>query len=32
MWDPKQRMTPEEALTHPWIIDGLPSSIKYEIY
>ncbi|CAD8194978.1 unnamed protein product [Paramecium octaurelia] len=28
MWDPKQRMTPEEALTHPWIIDGLPQSIK----
>lgn len=31
-WDPKLRMTPEEALIHPWIIEGLPSSIRYNFY
>jgi dual specificity tyrosine-phosphorylation-regulated kinase 2/3/4 len=22
-WDPKTRLTPEEALHHPWITDGI---------
>jgi dual specificity tyrosine-phosphorylation-regulated kinase 2/3/4 len=23
-WDPEQRMTPDEALRHIWILKGLP--------
>ena len=23
-WDPKERITPAEALQHPWILTGLP--------
>ena len=23
-WDPKSRLTPKEALQHPWIIEGIP--------
>ncbi|CAD8185296.1 unnamed protein product [Paramecium octaurelia] len=27
-WNPNQRMTPEEALIHPWIINGLPGTVR----
>ncbi|CAD8122376.1 unnamed protein product [Paramecium sonneborni] len=27
-WNPDQRMTPEEALIHPWIINGLPATVR----
>ncbi|CAD8209375.1 unnamed protein product [Paramecium pentaurelia] len=27
-WNPDLRMTPEEALIHPWIINGLPKTVK----
>lgn len=23
-WDPKKRLTPEEALSHEWILEGIP--------
>lgn len=23
-WDPEERFTPEEALSHEWILEGLP--------
>jgi len=26
-WNPQKRMTPLEALSHPWIIEGLPPSV-----
>lgn len=28
VWEPLQRMTPHEALLHPWILEGLPEDIK----
>ena len=28
-WDPRSRPTPKEALQHPWIMEGIPSEIKY---
>ena len=28
-FDPKERLTPEDALIHPWIIDGFPKQILY---
>ena len=33
-WDPRDRMTPAEALQHPWIVSGLPEQIHglYTIY
>ena len=27
-WDPELRMTPEEALRHEWVLEGIPSDIK----
>ncbi|CAD8111961.1 unnamed protein product [Paramecium sonneborni] len=27
-WNPDQRMTPEKALIHPWIINGLPQTVR----
>ncbi len=27
VWDPEQRITPIEALMHPWIIEGLPDHV-----
>jgi hypothetical protein len=26
-WDPEQRITPFQALLHPWIIEGLPAQV-----
>lgn len=26
-WDPKKRLTPEEGLSHEWIVKGLPPNI-----
>ena len=26
-WNPKKRLTPEEGLTHEWIVKGLPPNI-----
>jgi dual specificity tyrosine-phosphorylation-regulated kinase 2/3/4 len=26
-WDPVRRMTPLEALQHPWILEGLPDKV-----
>ena len=26
-WDPQKRLTPEEALRHEWILEGLPSNV-----
>jgi dual specificity tyrosine-phosphorylation-regulated kinase 2/3/4 len=26
-WDPLKRLTPEEALNHPWILKGLPPGV-----
>ena len=28
-WDPETRMTPEEALKHVWILEGLPRNVLY---
>ncbi|CAD8196096.1 unnamed protein product [Paramecium pentaurelia] len=30
-WNQYQRMTPEQALDHPWIINSLPQSIRNEL-
>lgn len=27
IWDPEKRMTPEEALRHEWILEGIPPAI-----
>lgn len=27
VWEPEKRMTPEEALRHEWVLDGLPPQI-----
>lgn len=27
MWDPLKRLTPEEALKHEWILQGIPNNI-----
>lgn len=27
IWEPENRMTPEEALRHEWVLDGLPPQI-----
>jgi serine/threonine protein kinase len=27
IWDPRKRMTPDEALMHPWILEGLPPKV-----
>ncbi len=29
-WDPKKRMTPNEALSHEWILEGLPEGLRKE--
>ncbi len=29
-WDPEQRITPQQALTHPFILKGLPGQIRVE--
>lgn len=26
-WDPKLRMTPDEAIKHAWILEGLPAKV-----
>lgn len=26
-WDPKKRMTPDEAIKHAWILEGLPAKV-----
>jgi len=26
-WDPEKRITPFDALMHPWIIEGLPEQV-----
>jgi len=28
MWEPSKRLKPYEALSHPWIVKGLPNEIK----
>lgn len=28
-WDPETRMTPDEALRHIWILEGLPKNVLY---
>lgn len=28
-WDPDNRLTPEEALRHEWILEGLPAKVLY---
>ena len=28
-WDPEQRFTPDEALKHEWILEGLPPNVLY---
>jgi serine/threonine protein kinase len=28
VWDPEVRITPAEALLHPWIIQGIPEEIR----
>ena len=30
MWAPEQRLTIQEALTHSFILEGLPSKVKQE--
>lgn len=30
VWEPSERMTPREALLHPWILDGLPDDIRVQ--
>ena len=27
-WDPEKRMKPTEALSHSWIVEGLPANIR----
>ena len=27
VWDPKKRISPLEALQHPWIVEGLPKKV-----
>ena len=27
MWDPEERMTPDEALRHVWVLKGLPPQV-----
>ena len=27
VWDPEERMTPDDALMHPWILEGLPPKV-----
>ena len=27
MWDPEERITPFQALQHPWILEGLPRRV-----
>ena len=27
VWDPEQRITPLEALLHPWIEEGMPEHV-----
>jgi dual specificity tyrosine-phosphorylation-regulated kinase 2/3/4 len=27
VWDPTERLTPLEALAHPWILEGLPRNV-----
>jgi hypothetical protein len=27
LWDPNERLTPEEALQHQWILEGLPPKV-----
>lgn len=27
-WDPNDRITPAEALQHPWVTSGLPNEIR----
>ena len=26
-WDPQKRLTPDEGLSHPWILKGLPPGV-----
>lgn len=28
VWDPSKRLTPHDALLHPWILEGLPEDIR----
>lgn len=28
-WDVEKRMTPEEAIRHEWVLDGLPPKVLY---
>jgi len=30
VYDPKRRYTPDEALSHPWIVEDLPAELKLE--
>ncbi|EAS02804.2 Serine/Threonine kinase domain protein (macronuclear) [Tetrahymena thermophila SB210] len=30
VWEPSQRLTPRDALLHPWILDGLPEDIRVQ--
>jgi serine/threonine protein kinase len=30
VWDPKERITPLEALRHKWIMKGLPTEIRQQ--
>lgn len=27
VWDPEERITPLDALQHPWIVEGLPKKV-----
>jgi dual specificity tyrosine-phosphorylation-regulated kinase 2/3/4 len=28
IWDPEKRITPSEALLHPWVIQGIPEDVR----
>jgi dual specificity tyrosine-phosphorylation-regulated kinase 2/3/4 len=31
-WDPDMRMTPDEALRHDWILEGIPEDIQNDYF